>query len=216
MPIDNIDALLHRMENPRDYTKTERDQARQELIAHAEEAAVQLHLRIQHWFKEFSSADVRTIDQRCQQEANDLKERLGSINHPSYLAEYAQLPAVRFRNVLDIREATAISLIDLLCELGQSESIEVLKNVIHGPWRNEMTWFTAAKGLVKMGDPEGVEYMKERILDPQTRPGMRRAVCRNLCEWGISDIFTTDEPIPGDPSHVLILEEEYMPQLRRS
>ncbi|MCA9402555.1 MAG: hypothetical protein KC897_02125 [Candidatus Omnitrophica bacterium] len=215
MPIANLDELINRIEDPRRFSKTERDEARQTLLAHPSEVLPALHERVRLWLHEFNTPEVRGLDARCQAAAQELAAMLGSPNHPGYLALYSQMECIKMRNALDIREAGAIAVIDLICAIGHPDSVAVLKEIIHGPWRDEMTWYTAAAGLVKMGDPEGGAYMRERILDPATRPGMRKAACRKLVELGVKDLFDPNDVIPGDPAFTAELEQEFVSRLRR-
>ena len=215
MPIANIDELINRIEDPRRFSKAERDEARQALLAHPAEVLPVLHERVRQRMEVFNTPEVRGLDARCQSAAQELAAMLGSADHPGYLALYSEMECIKLRNALDIQEAGAIAVIDLICEIGHPGSVPVLKEIIHGPWRDEMTWYTAAAGLVKMGDSDGSVYIRERILDPATRPGMRKAACRKLVELGVKDLFGSDEIIPGDPSFVAALEQEFVSRLRR-
>ena len=215
MAIDNLDALLNLLENPRRFSKKERSDARQTLLEHPADVVPQLHIRLRQWLEIMQRTEVRGIDQQCQEEVQGLAGRLGSVNHPAFLSEAAQLDCVRFRNSLEIREAAAIAMLDVLGEIGDPESVPLFKEVLHGPWRNDMTWFTAAAGLIRSGDSDGAAYMKERILDPATSPGMRRGCCRKLVELGVTGILSPQDTFPVDSAEAAVLEAEYGSVLRR-
>lgn len=215
MTAEEIENLLNRIEDLRRFSKNERAEARQALLAHPEEVLPQLHIRVRQWLEVISTREARELNARCRTAANELAAMLGSINHPDYLALHSEMKCVKQRSAMDLRETGAVAVIELICEIGRPDSIPVLKEVIHGPWRNEMTWYTAAVGLVKMGDPEGSAYIRERILDSATRPGMRKAACRKLVELGVKDLFGPQEVIPGDPQFIAELEEASVRHLRR-
>lgn len=215
MELENLDALLTKIENPRAHSKAQREEARHILLENSPSVLPELHLRLRQWIDDFNSPEAKGIDERCRVETRELRDRLGGPDHPAFIAKWDALPGVRAREALRDREAAAMAVIELVGEIGHPDSIPVLKDVLTGPWQNDMTWFTAAAALIRLGDPAGTAYMKERILDETTTPGLRRGCCRTLCEWGVSGVFEPEEALPGDPAQAAALEEEFVRNLRR-
>ncbi len=213
---DDLNQLLNTIENPRRFSKAECAVAREKLLRHGDEILEHLHTRVRGWIEDFNSPDIKKIDDRCKADAKKLREQLGSSDHPEFLAKWSGLESVRARNALDIREAAAMAVIELIGEIGNPDSVPLLREVIHGPWRNDMTWFTAAAALIKLGDPQGISFMKEHIMNESATPGLRRSCCRKLCELGVTGIFQPEDVIPGDSALAAALEEEYMKYLRRA